>query len=435
MAGESCDCVGVGAGPGGISAALVMARAGLQVLVLERGEYPGAKNVMGGLLFRKSLEGLIPEFWKDAPVERHVTGHELWLTTEDGSVALSYRSTRHDRPPFNGFTVQRAKFDGWFASNAEQAGAMVVPKTVVMDLLWEHGRVAGVKTEGEGPDTEVRAGCVILADGVNSLLMSKAKLRAHDLKPHQVTLCVKEVIGFPRETIESRFNLEGDQGLAVQMLGGVTKGLTGMGFLYTNRDAGAGGLGVVLKDLVSSLVKPYELLEHLKAHPRVRPLIAGGETLEYTAHMIPAGGFPEMPRLAGDGVLAVGDAGMLVNSVSWEGANFAMESGRLAGETVVEAKQAGDFSARTLGRYQGRLEASFVLKDLRHFGNTIPYVETHPHFFGVYPGMAVAAAEEFFTVDGVPKKEKERKILRAVHARRPVWRIVWDLVRAWGSLR
>ncbi|MEK7767563.1 MAG: FAD-dependent oxidoreductase, partial [bacterium] len=267
------------------------------------------------------------------------------------------------------------------------------------------------------------------------LLMSKAKLRAHDLKPHQVTLCVKEVIGFPRETIESRFNLEGDQGLAVQMLGGVTKGLTGMGFLYTNRDAGAGGRGGGLTDLVSSLGKPYELLEHLKAHPRVRPLIAGGETLEYTAHMIPAGGFPEMPRLAGDGVLAVGDAGMLVNSVSWEGANFAMESGRLAGETVVEAKQAGDFSARTLGRYQGRLEASFVLKDLRHFGNTIPYVETHPHFFGVYPGMAVAAAEEFFTVDGVPKKEKERKILRAVHARRPVWRIVWDLVRAWGSLR
>jgi electron transfer flavoprotein-quinone oxidoreductase len=71
---EKFDCIVVGAGPSGISAALTLARAGLEVVVLERGEYPGAKNLFGGILFSTVVNRLIPEFWKEAPVERHVMG-------------------------------------------------------------------------------------------------------------------------------------------------------------------------------------------------------------------------------------------------------------------------------------------------------------------------------------------------------------------------
>lgn len=434
MPGDKFDCLVVGAGPGGSAAALVMARAGLSVLLLERGEAPGTKNVQGGLLFRKMLDDLIPGFWKEAPVERRVIAHEMWLTSEDAAVTVRYQGA--DREPYNGFTVLRARFDPWFAKKAEEAGALLLTGTVVEDFLRDgDGRIAGIRTGQAGPEGEVRADCVILADGVNSLLMPRSGLRKKDLETHQVTLCVKEVIGLPPETIDARFNLEAGQGTAIQMVGAVTQGMVGMAFLYTNTESVSIGLGCVLKEFVRTRVKPDELLEVVKSHPRVRPLIAGGTTLEYSAHMIPAGGSPELPRLFTDRLLAVGDAGALVNSASWEGANFAMLSGRLAAETVIEAKAKGDFSAHTMAGYQRRLEASVVLKDIRHFGNLIPHVETHPHFFSVYPRLATEVAHEFFTVDGVSKKEKERKIMRGIHKARPVWKIAGDLLSLWRGLK
>jgi electron transfer flavoprotein-quinone oxidoreductase len=210
-------------------------------------------------------------------------------------------------------------------------------------------------------------------------------------------------------------------------------GLYGMGFLYTNRDSISIGIGVMISELVKAKKNGNELLEHLKSHPSIRPLIEGGETVEYTAHMIPEGGYTSMPRLYADGVLVVGDAAMMVNAIHGEGSNLALISGKLAGEAVIEARAKGDFSAAALSGYQRRLENSFIMKDLKKYANLNGFMFRNLHFFDYYPKVANEALRELFTVDSVPKKAKQRRLIEIATQERSRWQIAKDLFGLWRS--
>ncbi len=434
---EKFDAVVVGAGPAGAAAATTMARAGLSVVLVERGEYPGAKNVMGGVLYGRMAAEVVPEFWtQGAPMERVVVEERLWLATDDGAVSVSHRSGKGAYHPDgcpNAFTVLRAKWDRWFAQKAEEAGALLVPGTTVEDVLWQDGRVVGVRTGREEGD--LYADVVVLCDGVNSALVQRARLRDHPVEPHHLALGVKEVVGLPPEVIEARFNVERGQGVTIEIYGAVTRGMSGYGFLYTNHDSVSVGVGVLVSHLMRTRIPPYELLEGLKQHPLIRPLLAGGETLEYSAHAIPEGGWRAMPKLYGDGVLVAGDAAMMVNGLHREGSNLAMTAGRLAGEAVVEAKRRGDFSARTLSLYAAKLEESFVLKDLRKYRDLPELAERRPDLFGAYAELANLMVHEMLTVDGVPKRDKQRRIWREVTRRKPLWNLARDLYEVWRAIR
>lgn len=434
---EKFDAIVVGAGPAGAAAAATMARAGLNVVLVERGEYPGAKNVMGGVMYGRMVADVVPGFWtQGAPLERVVVEERLWLATDHGAVSVGHRNPQmafHPDGCPNAFTVLRAKWDRWFAQKAEEAGALLIPSTTVEDVLWEDGRVVGVRTGREEGD--LRADVVVLCDGVNSFLVERARLRTRPPEPHELALGVKEVVALPPEVIEARFNLEPGQGATIEIYGAVTGGMSGYGFLYTNHDSVSVGVGVLVSHLMRTRATPYDLLERLKQHPLVRPLLAGGETVEYSAHAIPEGGYHAMPRLYGDGVLVAGDAAMMVNGLHREGSNLAMAAGRMAGETVVEAKQRGDFSARTLARYAAKLEASFVLQDLRKYRYLPDLAERRPDLFSTYAELANLAAHEMLTVDGVPKRDKQRRIWREVTRRRPVWAMLRDLYEVWRAVR
>ena len=92
-------------------------------------------------------------------------------------------------------------------------------------------------------------------------------------------------------------------------------GMLGLGFIYTNKESVSIGLGVGLDALCEKNLKPYEVLEELKKHPAIAPLIKDGELLEYSAHLIPEGGYKKIPTLFGAGVMIAGDAAMA--SIRW----------------------------------------------------------------------------------------------------------------------
>ncbi len=411
---EKFDAIVVGAGPAGSAAALVMARAGLSVVLIERGEFPGSKNLFGGVLYRKQIEEFVPEFWKErgAPVERYIVEQRIWMMSKQSMVAFSHRNEAYMDPP-NCFTGLRVKFDQWFAAKAVEAGAIPVYETVVTDVIREGGKVVGVKTDRE--DGDLYADVVVIADGVNSLL-GKAMGVHKEWNPDQVSLAVKEVISLPKEKIEDRFNVEGDEGVTIEFMGETSLGMAGMGFLYTNKDTISLGVGVMVNHLREKRIKPYALLDAVKQHPSIRKLIQGGETKEYSGHLIPEGGYHSIPALSGDGWCITGDAAQLVNFVHREGTNLAMTSGRFAAEAIIEAKQSGDFSANQLKRYDEKVRESFVMKDLKKYKGMHQLLkEENPELlFDKLPHAVNEAAYQMFLIDGVPKADKQKMAMKLI---------------------
>lgn len=425
---EKFDSIVVGAGPAGSSSAYVMAKAGLQVLVLERGKYPGAKNMWGGAFFGPVMEGLFPDFWKDAPIERSVSRHAISFLTKRDSLSIDFRSERFEKN--HGFIVLRAKFDQWLAKKAEQAGAIIANGLEVDDLLYEGGTVVGVKV---GTET-FTANIVILADGANSLLAAKAGLRK-EYSAHDVKQGVKEVIKLPREVIEERFQLQGDAGAALEFIGSCTRGIPGGGFLYTNRDSLSVGVVVQLSAAVEHQTKASDLLEDFKNHPLIREYIRGGETVEYSAHLIPVTGMKILPQFARDGILIAGDAAGLVlgTGLILEGANFAMASGIAAAEAVIKAKEAGNFKQATLSHYEALLRKGFVLKELGTFRKAPEYLENE-RIYGAYPELACAMAMQAFENDGSLRTGTFKALRESMKGKISMWHLLTDALKAKGAL-
>jgi electron transfer flavoprotein-quinone oxidoreductase len=431
---EKFTCLIVGAGPAGLSAGLVLARAGVEVAILERGEYPGSKNVMGGILFTSILGRLLPEFWKEAPVERHITHRRFSLLSRDGEVGFDFKTSAFDEPPFNHtWSVLRAKFDRWYAEQVEAAGAMLIPGMMVSELLLDGGKVVGVKTEPGGE--ELRCDVVISAEGANSFLAEQVGLRAiHD--PKHMAVAVKEVIGLPQKVIEDRFQLNNNQGSAWEVFGQAVKGTFGSGFVYTNKDSLSIGVGASIHDMNRHHLNPNDVLEQFKKHPSIQPLIRGGESLEYSAHMIPEGGFAHLPKMVTDGLILTGDAAGLVNASHYhEGSNLAMASGVLAAETVIEARKRNDFSAAALGPYSKKLEESFVIKDLRKFQKVSAFFNENPHILRDYPDVVADLLRDYFTISEKPKAQVEREVIAKFRREIGVINLVKDMFKMGRALR
>src|SRR5258708_37264017 len=135
MAEDKFDSIVVGEGPAGVSAALTMAKAGLNVALLERGEYPGAKNVQGAVLYSKMLQDIVPEFWKDCPLERAIVEERVWILTQTSGINIGYKSADYDATPANCYTIIRVQFDRWFSKKAEEAGVTFMTGGTVSDVI------------------------------------------------------------------------------------------------------------------------------------------------------------------------------------------------------------------------------------------------------------------------------------------------------------
>jgi len=430
---ESFDVAIVGAGPAGISAACLLADAGVKTIVFERGEYAGAKNMSGGVLYGYNLAQILPNYIElGCPIERNIVESRIWYLSKEAGFSIGYRDKAFtEERKHNVFTVGRAKFDRWFAEQAKKKGALIVPGTVVVDLLKdESGKVTGVRTSRK--DGDVNAKVVILADGVNSPLALKTGFRP-DLSAEHVAIAVKETIELDPELIQQRFGVSATDGVTTEVLGEVTGGMDGVAIVYTNKNSISISVGANLKDFAKSKLKPYDMIDLYKEHPMVAPLIAGGKTIEYAAHWLGEGGFNTIPQLAGDGYLITGDSAMLFNALHREGSNLAMASGKLAAETIIKCYKDGDYSSQNLALYAQKMKDSFILKDMRKYKGFPGFLYNNPELFNELPQVAQFAGREMLTVNGISKKQKQKLIMDEIKKKIGLFKmlkIVWNGWRA-----
>lgn len=429
--GEKFDVIVVGAGVCGLSAAYTLAAAGLKTIVIDRGLNPGSKNVMGGVLYRHAMEELIPDFWKEAPLERPIVEQSMWLMDKESVIKNGYKDNIWANPPHNCYTVFRGKFDQWFAKKCVDAGVLIISETVAKNFLFKNDKVIGVQTDR--PQGDIYADVVIVADGVNSLLSKQLGFHK-EWKSKEVALVVMEVLKLPAAKIEERFNLNKGMGATIEVFGDSTMNMLGTSYIYTHKEHLSIGSGVLLSQLSDSGLKPYNLLEYFKKNPMIMPLLEGAEPVEYYAHLIPEGGYRSIPKLYGNGVLVAGDAAQMVNSIHREGSNLAMMSGRLAAETAIIANRLGEFSERALSKYEEMLKDSFVIKDLRKYKDAAHVIAENKHYFGTYVPLANRSIRQILTVDGTSKRAKQWEILKDAFKTRSLLKTFWDIIKLLKAL-
>ena len=427
------DAIVVGAGPAGSSAALTMARAGLDVALLERGAFPGEKNMFGGVLHRlTALEDVFPDFWEQAPWERHIVKKNLTFITGGSSFSVSFDNEAADTPPYNGYTIYRPKFDNWLAQEAVKAGATLLTRSTVDDVILENGKVVGVTLLRDG--SELRAPVVIAADGVLSFTAKKAGLRQPRFKPDNQGVCVKAMIDMPKEVIDDRFGLVREQGASNEIVGN-TQGVRGGTFLYTNYDSLSLGMVLELGSMMGKSTTPYDLLNNFMEQPQIAKLLRGGKLLEYSAHLVPKGGYDMIPELVGDGIMVAGDAAALciITGLNLEGINLATQSGVLAGQATIEAHRQRDFSKAGLKTYRTLLEESYVLKDLKMYRRT-PHMLHNDRIYSQYPELVCGLMDEIYRIDGQPKETMTRLLLRKVKETVGLKNMLADVYSGWRAL-
>ncbi|HEY0187587.1 MAG TPA: FAD-dependent oxidoreductase [Cellulomonas sp.] len=402
---NDADVIVVGAGPAGTACAYRLARAGRTVLLVERGQVAGGKNLSGGRLYTDALELVEPGMTAQAPWERAVVREQIMLLDGDRSLTVAVAGAPvpdGDRPA--SVIVLRAGFDAWFAGRAEAAGVLLATGVRVDSLLVEHGRVVGIEAGGD----RLRADVVVAADGVSSLLGRAAGL-VDAPTPHAVGVGAKLVVGLDPAVIEARFGVGPGQGVATLMLG-CTAGAHGGGFLYTNAASVSVGV-VVAPDQVGATGRTVPgLLQELRRHPAVLPLLDGGVPLEYGAHLVREDGWRGVPRrLARDGFLVTGEAaGFVLNlGCTVRGMDLALLSGIAAAEAVLAG---GDLEPAYRAALD-RVGLPATMRAARGYDDLLAL----RRLYATYPALGLDLAESLYTVGSgtpVPLRRQVRSAMR-----------------------
>jgi electron-transferring-flavoprotein dehydrogenase len=393
------DVLIVGGGPAGMSAALRLAQLQKQlggeplaIAVLEKAREAGAHMLSGAVLDPKALRRLIPDFNdKGAPLPTEVHGEDVYFLTR--SAKLRFPITPPPLSNHGNYIISLNRFVKWMAGLVEAEGIDIFTGFPGTEVLYEGDRIVGVRTGDRGigkhgdrkstfePGVDIRAKVTILTDGVRGNLTKTVVKRLgldRDRQPQIYAIGIKELWELPKGRLQAGYVMH-TMGYPLRMeeFGGA--------FLYALPD-GIVSVGFVAGlDYHDPMFDPHVRFQHLKRHPLVASILAGGQMIRYGAKALPEGGWHTVPRVYADGLLIAGDAGGFVNSMRLKGIHLAMQTGMFAAEAAFEAIAAGDTSVARLKKYADLIEASDVRSEL------YPVRNVHQAFgHGLVPGLAFA---------------------------------------------
>ncbi len=360
--------VGDGTGQGRAAASLFSAE---NIYVLEKASEIGAHCLSGAILDPRALRELIPDSEaKGVPLESPVTRDSVYYFTRNGQWRLPLT------PPFlrnhGNYIISLNRFVKWMGELAERAGVSLFAGFAGEEVLYDGNRVVGVRTDDKGidkngnrkpnfqPGYSLRAKVTVFAEGPRGSLTKQLVERMgldRGRNPQAYTLGIKELWEIPAGRLE-RGHVIHTAGwpLSARQFGG--------GFVYALSDTRV-SLGLVAGlDYEDPHFDPHNAFQQFKTHPWVKGLLEGGQMIRYGAKTIPEGGYFSIPTTAVDGALIVGDSAGFLNSQRLKGIHLAMKTGMLAAETIFEVLRKSDYSAKTLGKFEDRWQASWVKDEL-----------------------------------------------------------------------
>jgi len=356
------DVAIVGAGPAGLACAIRLKQLepGRSVCVLEKASTIGAHLISGCALETAPLDALLPN-WRETPPDVCVpaTRDEFWYFTRTGATRLPTPPQMHNR---GNVIISLGQLAPILAARAEALGVDVFPGFAAAEALVENDRVVGVRLGDMGldrdrkpgpnyaPGADIHAGTTILAEGCRGSITKQLVARlglANGRQPQSYGLGIKELWQLPAGRAAP--------GLIQHTVGWPVDSRTyGGSFLYhLDRDRVYVGYVAGL-DYEDPRFKPFEAFQQFKHHPKVRPLLEGGEILSYGARAIAAGGWQSLPRMDAPGLLLIGDAAGTLNVPKIKGVHQAIRCGVLAAEHLTETGGTAGFEARWRASPGGR---------------------------------------------------------------------------------